>query len=204
MGDQAQLRGLAGAAGWAGLCSGLQQSPSSSSRHRGGSAEPGTACRGLGAQVGTAARSESYQDSISWLGHPNTASPPALSEKHFKFSLPNKPASIPPPNSPCSSPDTPGLRDAGDGSGGAGHCWEHHARTAAPASSPCPCGSVLSPRGVSQADPSSGLTSRGFVSFLQAALPVTCCELSTHHHGAAGTEILGRDLGASTWSAQPK
>lgn len=40
VGDQAQLRGLAGAAGWAGLCSGLQQSPSSSSRHRGGSAEP--------------------------------------------------------------------------------------------------------------------------------------------------------------------
>lgn len=53
------VRGLAGAAGWAGVCSGLQQSPSSSSRHRGGSAEPGTVCnllRGLGAQVGAAAR----------------------------------------------------------------------------------------------------------------------------------------------------
>lgn len=58
MGDQAQLRGLAGAAGWAGVCSGLQQSPSSSSKHRGGSTEPGTVCkllRGLGAQVGAAA-----------------------------------------------------------------------------------------------------------------------------------------------------
>lgn len=62
MGDQAQLRGLAGAAGWAagraGVCSGLQQSPSSSSKHRGGSTEPGTVCkllRSVGAQVGAAA-----------------------------------------------------------------------------------------------------------------------------------------------------
>lgn len=65
MGDQAQLRGLAGAAGWAGVCSGLQQSPSSSSKHRGGSTEPGTVCkllRDVGAQVdaaaGVVARSE--------------------------------------------------------------------------------------------------------------------------------------------------
>lgn len=53
MGDQAQLKRLTGAGG---VCSGLQKPPSSSSRHRGGSAEPGTVCkvlRGLGTQVGS-------------------------------------------------------------------------------------------------------------------------------------------------------
>lgn len=77
MGDQAQLRGLVGAGG---VRSGLQKLPSSSSRHRGGSAEPGTVCellRGLGARVGSAARvSVSTRTEFSWLGYPNTTSHP--------------------------------------------------------------------------------------------------------------------------------